>query len=523
MSHLPMSRRLFLGTAAGFAASPLAALAELSPPQTPGVDAPQEQIDAAVARIDDIVADMMARTGVPGIAVAVVHRGQTVLSRGYGVRRVGENAAITPDTVFQLASVSKSIGATVVAHQVSQGAVSWDSRMRDLLPWFTLSDPARSDVLTIGDLYSHRSGLPDHAGDVLEDLGFDRQTVLERLRLLPLSAFRDSYAYTNFGLTAAAEGVAQASGRDWASLSQDVLYGPLGMASTSSRFADYMNRSDRAIPHTRDGDGFAPLLQRDPDAQSPAGGVSSSVNDLAIWARMVLAGGQVNDIQITTSEALLPAISPQSISSRPHAADARAGFYGFGFNVGIEPSGRVQLSHSGGFYKGAGTCFTLIPSLDLGIVVLSNAAPIGAVEAIAAQFIDLALMGQETRDWYTAYQPFFAPFYVPLGHTAGRAAPEAAAPPPDAKVCLGRYAHPYFGMIEINQGEDGLVLAVGPQPKTLPLMPWDGATMVFDYVSENAAIGSRSTLVFEGVQTGPAQSVLIEIFGEEPPTRFRRV
>ena len=80
------------------------------------------------------------------------------------------------------------------------------------LPWFALSDPAVTPMVTVGDMYSHRSGLPDHAGDMLEDLGYDRRHVLEQLRQLPLDPFRISYAYTNFGLTAGAEAVAVRAG-----------------------------------------------------------------------------------------------------------------------------------------------------------------------------------------------------------------------------------------------------------------------------------------------------------------------
>ena len=78
--------------------------------------------------------------------------------------------------------------------------------MTELLPWFALADPAVTAMLTVGDLYAHRSGLPDHAGDDLEDLGYDRRQVLERLRFAPLHSFRDEYAYTNFGVTAGGRG-----------------------------------------------------------------------------------------------------------------------------------------------------------------------------------------------------------------------------------------------------------------------------------------------------------------------------
>ncbi|MEO9528097.1 serine hydrolase domain-containing protein [Roseibium sp.] len=518
-----LSRRLFLGVAtAALGAYPLTAFAQdLPPAETPGVPVPPGQIDMAVGELDRIVKELMSRSKIPGAAVAVVHEGRTVYAKGFGERKIGLPEPVTPDTVFQLASLSKPVGASVIARQVTLERVSWQSRMKDLLPWFELADPARSKVLTVADLYSHRSGLPAHAGDDLEDLGFNRQTVLERLRLLPLSPFRITHAYTNFGMTAAAEAVARAAGTDWASLSEEAIYRPLGMASTSSRFKDYMAAANRAVPHARSGDGFSPLFQREPDAQSPAGGVSSTVNDLAIWMKMILADGNHEGTEWLSPTALLPAVSPQSVSSPPRNQESRPGFYGYGFNVGTDPSGRTRLSHSGAFVLGAGTCFTLIPSLDLGIVVLTNAAPVGAAESIAASFTDLAQFGHETRDWYAGYSRIFAGFFEKRGRTVGMTPPENAAPPPAANRAVGVYTHPYFGRIEIGTSPRGLTLAAGPKPMEFLLLPFDGPVMVFDFVTENAPSGSRSTITFGG-PAGPAETVEIELFGEEPAT-FTRV
>ncbi|WP_176083921.1 serine hydrolase [Martelella sp. HB161492] len=518
-----ISRRKFLASSAitsvALALSPLPLSAQALPPsRTPGVPVPDGQIDAAIARLDEIVSKIRQDSGVPGIAVAVVHGGETVYAKGFGLRALDKPDAITPDTVFQLASLSKPIGATVVARQVTRGVVSWDSRMKDLLPWFALSDPAITEKLTVGDLYSHRSGLPDHAGDDLEDLGFDRQTILERIRLQPLAPFRTSYAYTNFGLTAAAVGVAEASGMSWEDLTDEALLEPLGMTMSSARFADFMARENRAIPHALEGDGFAARYQRDPDAQSPAGGMSASASDMATWMKMVLADGG----DLIAPDALQPAISPQSFSSRPHSPDERASFYGFGFGVGTDPTGRVVLSHSGAFILGAGTHFSLIPSLDLGIVVLTNAAPVGAAEAIGSAFVELALSGDITRDWFGAYNQMFRAFYEPIGHTAGEPFPAAAAPAPGADYCAGRYAHPYFGTIEIAADGEGLALLAGPKPMHFPLHAWDGSIMVFAMDAENAPIGSRSTMTFAG-NGAQAETVEIELFVENGPAVFTRI
>ncbi|WP_299813609.1 serine hydrolase [uncultured Roseibium sp.] len=517
MSFHTLTRRRFLATAS-LAALPGSVLAqELPPSRTPGNEVQAGQVEKAIGALDKIVEDIKARSGVPGIAVAVVHQGETVYTKGFGDRGGEGNQTINADTVFQVASLSKSVGATVVARQVSRGVVSWDSRMRDLLPWFNLSDPTITDLLTIGDLYSHRSGLPSHAGDDLDDLGFDRQTILERLRLQPLSPFRTSYAYTNFGLTAAAEAVATASGSDWAALSEEAIFQPLGMTRTSARFDDFIARDNRAIPHIKRGDGFKEMYQRQPDAQSPAGGVSSTVNDLAEWMKMVLADGA----DLISPQALQPAISPQSFSSRPHTPDERGGFYGYGFNVGTSPTGRVVISHSGAFALGAATYFALVPSLEVGIVVLTNATPVGAAESIGASFTDMVQVGRVTRDWFSGYERLFQGFHVPIGVTAGEAFPTAAAPAPEPSYCVGRYGHPYFGTVEVREENDGLILLAGPAPMKLPLLPWDGATMVFDFVSENAGEGSRSMATFSGASE-QADSLEIEIFVLDGPARFER-
>src|SRR4051794_17785978 len=135
--------------AIGLFATAAAAQDDGPPSRTSAVPIPPEQIEQAIARVDSIVGDVMKRTGIPGIAVAVVQGGKPVLLKGYGVREVGKSERVDPDTVFQLASVSKSIGATVVAHEVSDGKVAWDTSVQSLLPWFELSDPVISKMLTI--------------------------------------------------------------------------------------------------------------------------------------------------------------------------------------------------------------------------------------------------------------------------------------------------------------------------------------------------------------------------------------
>ncbi|MGB0972460.1 MAG: serine hydrolase domain-containing protein, partial [Mycobacterium sp.] len=119
---------------------------QASPRLVPALPLPENAVKNAVAELDDMAEDLMAKSGIPGMAVAVVHGEETVYAKGFGVKnsRGADDPGnqVDPDTVFQLASLSKPLGATVVAHQVGAGAISWDTPIVEELPWFALSDPA---------------------------------------------------------------------------------------------------------------------------------------------------------------------------------------------------------------------------------------------------------------------------------------------------------------------------------------------------------------------------------------------
>jgi len=346
----------------------------LALPSAHAAEAPDRVLRAA-RQLPALARQLQRATGVPGLAWAVVHGGQTIAAQGLGVRRLGHRGTVDGDTVFQLASLSKPLGATVVARQVSLGRVDWDSRMHDLLPWFALSDAQATQRLTVGDLYAHRSGLPDHAGDKLQELGYSAFEVMRRLHLLRTAPLGSTYAYTNMGLTAAAQGVAQAAGQDWASLSRTSLYAPLGMARTTSVYEEFTAQHNRAWGHVRTPDGgWAEGLPFNANAQSPAGGASSSVRDMARWLALLLARGRWQGRNLIATTALQPLWKPQ----------APGGHYGYGFNLGATEAGLEFIGHSGAFMLGAATAFTLVPVLDAAIVVLTNGIPLGVPETLCA-------------------------------------------------------------------------------------------------------------------------------------------
>ncbi|MEV7174798.1 serine hydrolase [Streptomyces sp. NPDC093224] len=468
------------------AAATAPAAAAPSPPPAPQPQIDDAAVERAVDRLDRTVTDMMRRTGVPGVSVAVVHDDEVVHLKGFGVRRAGGSAAVDPDTVFQIASLSKPVSSTVVAATLTDPD-QWDRRTE--LPGFALKDPWVTGHVTTADLFSHRSGLPDHAGDLLEDLGYDRSYILDHLRLEPLSPFRSSYAYTNFGLTAAAEAVARAKGTSWQKLAEDTLFKPAGMTSTSTEFSAFADRPDRAVTHVRNPDGtWSAAHVRDPDAQAPAGGVSSTARDMSRWLRLQLADGTLDGKRIVPSDTLARTHVPHVVSQPPATPTARTGFYGLGWNVSYDDAGRLRLSHSGAFELGANTNVTMLPLEKLGIVVLTNGAPVGLADAVALDFFDFAEHGKVTTDWLGLAGSLYAQM-----DAAGRSPTDYSRPPAGAKPArdgaayTGTYDNPFYGAATVTADRAGaLTLALGPEPQRYPLTHYDGDTFSFVTAGENA-------------------------------------
>ncbi|OIJ65357.1 serine hydrolase [Streptomyces mangrovisoli] len=480
-----------------------------TPPAQPSPQLTPAQVTSAVGRLDGIVQDVMRQTGVPGVAVGVVHHGTVVYAKGFGVREVGRSAPVDPATVFQLASLSKPLSSTVVAGAVGRKTVGWDDPVVTHDPGFALKNSYVTANVTIADLFSHRSGLPDHAGDLLEDLGYSQDYILHHLRLEPLAPFRASYAYTNYGLTEAGEAVADAAGTPWSRLAADTLFRPLGMTHTSYRRADYDSAADKASAHVEVDGHWKVSTTENADRQAPAGGASSNVEDLTKWMRLQLDDGTFEGRRLVDATALNETRVPHIVSSPPRAAAGEPGFYGLGWNVGYDDGGAVRLSHSGAFDLGAATTITLLPAEGLGIVVLTNGQPIGAPEAVAATFLDIARNGRQTVDWLPFYrQVVQAAAYTGVSPTDYAKPPAHPAPAHAAAAYTGTYANDYYGPLTVTADPGGnLSMTLGPQTMSFPLTHYTGDTFSYRTQGENAV--GLSGVTFH-LRSGRATGVTVE-------------
>jgi CubicO group peptidase (beta-lactamase class C family) len=293
------------------------------------------------------------------------------------------------------------------------------------------------------------------------------------------------------------------------------------MASTSSRYRDFMNQPDRAALHVRvDGD-WASFTRRNADAQAPAGGASSNARDMAEWLRLLLADGQYDGREVIAKEALQQTHVPASVRGVDPKTGA-ASFYGLGWNVDYREHG-VEWSHAGAFSAGARTLVHLIPGEQLGIAVLSNAFPTGVPEGIARTFFDLVLVGSPTRDWVASANEVFEAGYKEMMKPSLAYATPPASPAPALPISayIGDYRNDYVGDSKITESGGSLYLHLGPAGRRFPLTHFNRDVFVYAPMAE--APKARMGVSFLIGPQSKASEVTIEDLNEYGLGRLTRV
>ncbi len=483
------------------------------------------QVQAALPKLEKFTQETLEKKGVPGAAIAIVFQDQVLYLKGFGVREAGKNEPITEDTVFQLASMSKPISSTIVAALVSDGVVSWDTCIRDVDPGFQLYEAYPTQQVTIRDLFAHRSGLPGNAGNELEDLGYSRNEILYRLRYVkPASSFRSAYSYSNFGITEGAVAAAKPTRKAWEDVAAEKLYKPLGMKSTSSYYKDFLAHTNRAVLHSLINGKWTAKASREPDAQSPAGGVSSTVKDLAQWMRLELANGKYNGKQLIGKDALGQTHLPLIIRGND-LVTGKPDFYGLGWNVDYQDDGTVVWGHAGAFSQGARTLVKLIPSEQLGIIVLSNAFPTGLPEGIAQTFFDYVHYGKSQNDWVAVWDKMYnahfgAEAFAPLIATYAKP-PSPPTPAMPLSAYVGEYTNEYIGNIRVLELDGDLAVQMGPNKKTFTLKHFDHDIFLYYPNPETPDVPSSMTFIIGAEQK--ATRVVMDDLSDESLSSLTRV
>jgi CubicO group peptidase (beta-lactamase class C family) len=330
-----------------------------------------------LGRIDEYVRAEMARQRIPGLAVAVVRKGEAVRAQGFGEANVEHRVPVTPDTIFQSGSVGKMFTAAAVMLLVEDGRLA----VADPITKFFPDAPASWRRITVRHLLTHTSGLPDYTGGTI-DLRKD-YTEDELLRfaygLTPEFPAGARWNYSNTGYVLLGLIVRKASGAFYGDVLRDRVFAPLGMKT-----ARVISEAD-IVPNRAAGYRLASGELKNQNWVSPTlnttadGALYLSLRDLIAWD----AG--VRDGRVLKRESWEQIFTPVALNSGKS--------YPYGFGWSIEPVGTRRAHFHGGSWQGFQTHIVRHPDDELTVIVLSNLAqsdPGRIAEGIAA-ILDPAL------------------------------------------------------------------------------------------------------------------------------------
>ena len=326
-------------------------------------------------RIDDSAQRHLKRSNVPGISLAVVKAGKMVKAQGYGLANLEWNVPATPETVYQLASVTKQFTATAVMLLVEEGKV----RLSDPISQHVKGLPAVWSNITVQHLLNMTSGIRDYLNVVSTNVArqdFTYERIIELVADLPLDfepGERSRYSNSNYILLAML--IRSVSGKSYDGFLTERVWGPLGMTATQRD-----NPAD-VIPH-RAGlynwrsnkfeniQFLSPTLWNNGD-----GGLVSTVLDLAKWDAALYTN------RILSSASLEQMWSPQKLNNGEQSE------YGFGWQT-QQLRGHRMIGHSGG-RPGTATHIARFVDDQLTVIVLMNGpgSPDRLAIQIAGQFI----------------------------------------------------------------------------------------------------------------------------------------
>jgi len=463
-----------------------------------------------VAELDAFITRSLKEYRVPGAAVAVVRDGKVSLVKGYGVRDVTKPGAVNENTIFQLASVTKTLTAAAAATVVDQGKLHWDEPIFNYLPEFVGYDPYMTRWLTERDLLAQRTGWPAFTGDQLDSFGYDRAEILRRLRFFkPRYSLREVAQYSNPGFFVAGEVAARCAKQSWNDLVEQSLFKPLEM-SRSGTVIKALQDPNATAAHALVSGKIAVVEPTELDVTGAASSGTSTAADMSKLMLMFLNKGIYNSRRILKPETVdeifkRSMVSAIDFTDLPPISD-KTGFY-YGLGVGSYDYAGHQIIEKGGALAGVRTIVVLVPDKNAGIVVLANLNLTAFPEAVRAYFLNQLLGINPEAD----QKEIFA---------RNEELKKLMAPPPTPKnpgkfngtsqSLAGVYENDYYGRCEIVQDGAGVKIQFGPAKYPATLKHWSNGAFLMQFPG---ATQSPSVTTFTIGEDGTVDSFDNEALG----------
>jgi CubicO group peptidase (beta-lactamase class C family) len=342
-----------------------------------------------VSAFDDVcdaIRASMEETQTPGVAVGLLHEGEEHVA-GFGVTSLENPLEVTPDTLFQIGSITKTFTGTTAMRLVERGELDLDAPVRTYLPELRLVDEGVAARVTMRHLLTHTGGW---IGDYFDDFGGGDDAlarICEAMSTLPqLTPLGEVWSYNNAGFYLAGRVIEVVTGTPYEQAVQELVLEPLGLESTFF-FADDVMTRRFAVGHNRNDDGPPPVARpwSIGRAHHPAGGLASTPRDLLRYARFHMSEGEGVLTRASLDEMQRTQLEVGSI------------FEHVGITWAISERTGVRLLGHGGGTNGQISLFFFVPEREFALAVLTNHQRGNEVN-VAARRAALPAIGARDRE-----------------------------------------------------------------------------------------------------------------------------
>ncbi|KAG9063709.1 hypothetical protein KI688_003820 [Linnemannia hyalina] len=383
----------------------------LATPVPSSPDAATKTKDTLPADLSSILEDARIKNCIQGMSVAVLYKGELIFADGFGKRN--DEDPFTKETLMPIGSVTKSFTAMAIGELVAEGKMDWNTTpVNTYLPEFKLKDPVLTSQLTLVDLLSHRTNLPN----VFLKWFRSKESRVELIKYLRYaeqpSKLTSNLNYSNTMYAVAGEAGARVAGVSYEELVKTKVFEPLGLTNSGFSQSALKQFSNYALPYdatsfeeAKKGNFIRGELDEHYLTDAPAGDIYSTVIDLVRYGRAVLKGGEVDGKQVLNKESLAEMWTGRTFSVTTRRTLDFAPVQGYGLGWVIDAyKGHAKYSHNG-LISGYRSGLDIYPDQDLVVAVQANVNKAALPDNVSHYILDELLDLPRTQDWLFDVSP----------------------------------------------------------------------------------------------------------------------
>jgi len=333
-----------------------------------------EEISSEAKVFDAFFKAQMEKYNIPGGAYAIIQDGKVISMQGYGITSLKNPKPIDENTVFRLASVSKTFSSLLAAKLVEENQMSWTDQVSNFVPGFSLKRKDYTADLQVQHILGQSAGIMPNAYDNYLEENFSLKKIIPKFnRVGSFCAPGDCYSYQNILYSLIQPVMEQSTSSTYEKLMADKIFTPLDMANTSLGLSSFLENENHASPHVKTPKGWIEVkIKQNYYNVLPAAGVNASISDMSKWLM-----AQMGHKPKTITKQMVEAVTKKRVKTkqdlkrskwRDYITDAH---YGLGWRVYQFKD--EELIYHGGWVSGFRADISYSQSRKVGLVVLLNA------------------------------------------------------------------------------------------------------------------------------------------------------